>query len=204
MSIKTSKIANPIVNKALDLIHSDMQPTAKNFQQTIHTIRKTYSFGYDYFSLHNGDRTFTEIPKFIEELCQHCIESLDTDGSLGNYKEYTNIIVSIYEAGYCLQPHIDVDHREQISDGKMVDFYFGSQLFGVILEADQEGRLYFVKSDSDTDFSQSKKIVELDETAGMTFLISGDLRHKPYYHGVSKVIKSRVSVTFRTVKFTSD
>jgi hypothetical protein len=44
-------------------------------------------------------------------------------------------------------------------------------------------------------------MLELDETKGLGFLLTGKLRYKPYYHGVSKVKKQRISVTFRTVEF---
>ena len=173
-----------------------------NIQNSEKTSRKTYSFGYNYFSLLEKNRNYTLIPNYLYELCQACIDSFPKEMNLGNAHDYKNAIVSFFEPGYCLEPHYDAD-VDRYSEGKMVDFHFGEHILGVILEADSRGKLYIVKTDNEAQRFNAKKILELDEKVGTTYLMTGAYRHKPYYHGVSLVSRFRVSVTFRTINFDS-
>ncbi len=65
-----------------------------NFQDTISTTRRTTMYGYSYFNLANGDRTFTPIPSLLRNLCGDCIEALESNGvcDLGIADDYTNVI----------------------------------------------------------------------------------------------------------------
>ena len=185
-----SKI-NPVFAKEI-LAEIENNPHLLKLQDTAKTKRKTCSFGYDYFTLLDGDKTFTPIPYYLEKLCKISIASFPEKYNLGDYKNYLNVIVSFYENGYQLEPHIDVDMTDRFSDGKKTDFYFGEHVIGVVLQADETGRFYISKED---------EVMEVDEAVGTTFLLTGELRRKPYYHGVNVVTHSRISVTFRTVMF---
>lgn len=171
-----------------------------DLQDSITTKRKTYSFGYNYFSLLENNRNFTHIPTYLQTLCQQCIDSFPKEHALGNAQDYKNAIVSFYEPGYSLEPHYDVD-VDQYTEGKDVDFYFGENIIGVVLVADHSGKLYFAKAVDDSKRLESSKIFELNEQTGTTYLMTGKYRRKPYYHGVSKVDKLRISVSFRTIQF---
>jgi hypothetical protein len=197
--LSTSQIDSTIVKNVLLQLNSDPSSGAINFQNDDLTIRKTRSFGYDFFSLINNNKKFVQIPLYLKELCRLCIHSFPADFNLGNPQDYLNIIVSFYHSGYLLEPHFDVDFSDRFVDGKQADFYFGENVIGVILQADSHGRFYILKSEND--LQDRINIMELNEEVGTVFLLQGDLRRKPYYHGVSQVMHSRISVTFRTVSF---
>lgn len=173
-----------------------------DLQDSATTKRKTYSFGYNYFSLLENNRNFTLIPTYLQTLCQQCIDSFPKELALGEAQDYKNAIVSFYEPGYSLEPHYDVD-VDQYTEGKDVDFYFGENIIGVILVADSSGKLYFSQTDDDSKRLEAPKLFELEEKLGTTYLMAGKYRRKPYYHGVSKVDKLRISVSFRTIQFSS-
>lgn len=164
-------------------------------QSDDYTVRDTLAFGYDYFALLEGDQAFTPIPAYLEKLCHACIEALGPGYQLGAAQDYSNVIVSIYREGYRLQPHVDVDPSENMN------FYFGDQVIGVVLECDQAGRFYLVQGESEADTAGKPPLWTLAETPGMVFLLEGMARRKPYFHGVTRVNKLRISVTFRTVIF---
>ncbi len=189
--IPTAKLDQQNINQVMVHLNHYKKHTPAKLQNTTNTLRETYNFGYDYFSMTNGDYSTTEIPSFLTDLCQQCIESF-ADSKLGNYQEYNNVIVSIYAAGYHLEPHVDVDINDQTTDGKKVDFYFGENVLGVVLVPDVEGKFFIAEASSDAKSS-------LDEEAGTVFLLQGKYRRHPYLHGVSKVKNQRISVTFRTV-----
>lgn len=164
-------------------------------QSDPYTVRDTLIFGYDYFSLIEGRAYFTAIPEYLQELCHNCIEALGEKYHLGSYQDYSNIIISVYREGYHLQPHVDVDPSDDAI------FYFGENVVGVILESDSKGQLYFVEATSEMDAVGKKPIMALPEKDGLVYLLNGTARRKPYFHGVTTVKKTRISVTFRTVKF---
>ena len=199
--IPNSQIDLTLVKKTLGhLNHAPYFLEQLNLQETEITHRKTYSFGYNYFSLIEDNKKFTHIPSYLKELCQACLDSFPKEYELGKADDYLNVIVSIYEPGYQLEPHVDVD-TDQYTEGKKVDFHFSENIVGVVLKPDTSGKLYMVKADDESQRLTAPKIFELDEKAGTSYLMSGEGRHKPYYHGVSKVNDLRVSVTFRQVIF---
>ena len=67
------------------------------------------------------------------------------------------------------------------------------------MRADVQSRFFILKADADIDPARGEKVLDLDE--GLVFLLNEKFRHKPYYHGVSRVEASRISVTFRTVQW---
>lgn len=198
--IPTAKLDQQNIDQVITHLSHYKKHTTARLENTKSTLRETYNFGYDYFAMTSGDHSATEIPSFLADLCQHCIESFANSNYLGNCQEYNNVIVSMYYAGYHLEPHIDVDVNDQMTDGKKVDFYFGENVLGVVLVPDVEGKFFI--SEASSDISPNKPILSsLDEEAGTVFLLQGKYRRHPYLHGVSKVKNKRISVTFRTVYF---
>jgi hypothetical protein len=198
--IPTAKLDQQNINQVIMHLNHYKKSTAAKLQNTNATLRETYNFGYDYFAMTRGDYSSTEIPNFLTDLCQHCIGSFGNPNHLGNYQEYNNVIVSMYYEGYCLEPHVDVDINDQITDGQKVDFYFGENVLGVVLVADSEGKFY-ISEDSSENYPNKSIFSYLDEEEGTVFLLQGKYRRYPYLHGVSKVKNKRISVTFRTVYF---
>lgn len=197
--LPVSKISSNEVENVLLQLNKNLSSGVIHFQDTGLTVRKTCSFGYDFFSLIDNDKTFVEIPLYLQELCRSCIDAFPANFNLGNAQNYLNVIVSFYNPGYVLEPHFDVDFSDRFIHDKHVDFYFGENVMGVILQADSQGRFYLLKSENN--LQDRIPIVELNEDAGTVFLLQGVTRRKPYYHGVSLVAHSRISVTFRTVSF---
>ena len=97
-----------------------------------------------------------------------------------------------------MEPHID---RHQ-SMGK--DYFFEDKVYGIIIEPDETGHLYFIKDETNR-FPplDSDPIYSLEEKRGTVFCLQGPYRKAPYFHGVSEVSKRRISITFRTVDFSS-
>ena len=162
-------------------------------QNTNGTQRRTYNFGYSYVRMKTGDRSFTPVPIFLIDLCNHAIKELSkiAGKNLPTADAFNNCIVSVYERGFKLQPHIDVDQAQTTSNGGKYNFYFGDEIIGVVLQADENGRLYLIDNKGDP-----RPIPERDGTA---FLLSGPERRSP--HGVSPISSRRISATFRTVHF---
>ncbi len=203
--IPTAHIDPQLIRETLEQFQSEAYVENENFQNTATTLRSTVSFGYDYFSLDQSNRTFVPIPEYIQALCQACIDALGNEDALGRAQDYKNVIVSIYQPGYQLEAHTDVAEGDQYADNttqKPASFYFGDKIIGVILEVDETGRFYILRSNDNTYPIQGNKLHELDETPGLTYLLCDRFRRSPFYHGVSQVKHSRMSITFRTVHFT--
>lgn len=173
-------------------------------QESEHTSRTTYNFGYNYFKMQDGDYTFVEIPEFLIDLCKEIIKKFQQslNITLPDYSLFKNVIVSIYQTGDQLEPHIDVDATKPETTKKPVDFFFGDDVLGVILESDINGHFYLQESSCDLKpLYDSKRAIHLKEEEGMAFLLNGIARREPYYHGVSPVQNKRISITYRTVVF---
>jgi len=200
--IPTAILNLELIRETLQKFHSEQKHTNQHFQDTASTLRETVLYGYDYFSLEENNQTFTLIPDYIQTLCQACIDAFGNQHCLGEAQDYKNIIISLFKPGYQLEAHTDVASGDQFSDNtiqKPANFYFGDRIIGVILEVDEEGRFYLLESDSDTYPVKGRLLFELDEKQGLTYLICDRFRRRPFYHGVSKVKRFRMSVTFRTV-----
>ncbi|MCI5052792.1 MAG: hypothetical protein MRY21_06640 [Simkaniaceae bacterium] len=158
------------------------------------TLRCTREYGYSFFKLENGDRCYIPPPHFLQELGAHVCLALGEEPVV-----FTNIILSQYDEGFYLEPHVDVacDYRYKSSD-----FYFDEKVYGLVIDADTTGALYFVKWEGvGRPPLDLKPIYSLEEEAGVVFCLKDQLRHFPYFHGVSKVKNHRITLTFRTVSF---
>jgi hypothetical protein len=193
--LPTAKLDQSRITVALKYLNHYRKTAVAKKQNTQHTLRETFNFGYDYFSMADGDHTKTAIPDYLKELCQYCIDAFGEQHQLDDHQKYENVIVSIYHAGYCLEPHMDVDISDNITDGKEVDFYFGENVLGVILQPDIEGKFFI------TETNNMSELNHLNEEVGTVYLLNGKYRRQPYFHGVSKVKDLRISVTFRSVIF---
>jgi hypothetical protein len=156
------------------------------------TNRITKEYGYSFFKLAKGDRSFTPPPDFLVELANQACDAL------GHPRiEFTNFIISLYEKGYNVEPHVDVDVEKPLKG-----FHFGNRIYGVVIEADEQGHLYFIvhegKGQPPLD---GEPIYEVEEAPGLVFCIEGELRSAPYYHAVSPAANRRISLTFREVHF---
>lgn len=204
--IPTSKIDLNLVDESLQKIRQET--TAVSHQEATETTRRdTLSFGYDYFDMQGAEWPFTPIPDYMVDLCRACIHSFAGQPfELGQAEDYQNVIISMYKQGRKLEPHADVSVGDKFSDpstGRLANFYFGENILGVVLETDETGRLYFVKSDEGVYPIKGERCFELNEHPGLTYVLRDEGRYHPYYHGVSPVSNSRISVTFRTVHFTA-
>ncbi|MBY0281722.1 MAG: hypothetical protein K2W94_06140 [Alphaproteobacteria bacterium] len=191
-----------IIEKTLQAFEVDQAKAyAKHIQDTSFTKRETYNFGYDYFNLVKGDDIFTKIPSYLMDLCKASIDAFISLYELGKAEDYQNVIISVYRKDYQLESHVDVDFSDRITDGQYVDFCFGEMVIVVVLTPDSKGKFYITKSDTKDGQQDINDAFRVDEKAGTAFLLTGPLRRKPYYHGVSCVENLRISATFRTVQF---
>lgn len=155
------------------------------------TVRNTLQYGYSFMKLEKGDFSYTPIPPFLQELGDRISEALGYP-----QEEFDNVIISIYDEGYHLEPHVDtspINHPRRL-------YYFGERILGIVIEADPTGHLYFVEHEGRGIPPVDRPVVyEMEEVPGTIFSLEGDYRHAPYYHGVSPVSSRRISITFRTV-----
>ncbi len=190
---------NPIEQKQLDpLILQKFYPAIMNeiekefaHQEDSRTKRNTRTYGYSFFKMENNDFNFTPVPEFLQILGQHICESL------GHPKvEFTNVILSMYEEGFYLEPHVDTNP----SDFPNKNYHFDENVYGLIVEPDSTGHLYFIRHDNDLVPPLDLPILySLEEHPGTIFCLKDSLRKAPYFHGVTSVSKRRISLTFRTV-----
>ncbi|MEQ9116057.1 MAG: hypothetical protein RLN62_04620 [Rickettsiales bacterium] len=192
-SLPSKQINHSIVSDSYNWVKENIKA---DFQVTNNTKRYISSYGYDYLKLVNGDSTYTPIPEILLELCKE-ISYAFQEHSLPNCERYQNIIVSVYNSGFLLEPHVDVN-KESKSLSKP-GFYFGNIVLGVVLKKDETGHLY-VSHDSDP----FTPIMDLEEKEGTAFLLQEEFRFRPYLHGVTKTTNERVSVTFRTVELSGN
>lgn len=173
-----------------------MEETTKAFahQSDARTQRDTREYGFSFFNMMNKDFSYSPPPAFLQKLgALICLK-------LGHKpKEFTNIILSLYQKGFHLEPHIDVHagHPDAIKNG----FYFDEEVYGIIIEADESGHLYFIHYEGDERRPPADlpAVLHLKEKAGTIFCIQSPYRRAPFFHGVSNVSKQRISITFRTV-----
>ena len=192
-----------IAQSFVELLLAQQRPL---YQITAETNRMSYSFGYDYFRMEVGDYTYAPIPGPLQVLLREGLESLKAVAKVknSNPQAYQSCIVSIYQTGGQLEPHVDVDSPKDTSLVNPRDFFFGDEVIGVILEADRDGKFYLLESKSEGPQSYDRnRAIYLDEEAGTVFLLSGPRRRAPFFHGVSPVKGRRISVTYRTVSFLS-
>lgn len=155
------------------------------------TRRHTRQWGFSYFNMIRGTFSYEEPPAFLQELGAAICRTLGHEP-----KKFTNIILSRYEAGFHLEPHVDVHEGHVDAKG----FYFNENVYGIVVEADPTGHLYFVRHEGDAlPQLDLPHVYDLDEKAGSIFCLQGVYRRAPLYHAVSEVSRRRISITFRTV-----
>jgi hypothetical protein len=71
----------------------------------------------------------------LQELGDDISKALDR-----SYRVFNNIILSVYEEGFHLEPHIDINSTDH-----QTNFYFQEEIFGIVIEPDSTGHLYFIQ-----------------------------------------------------------
>ncbi|MDN3508000.1 MAG: hypothetical protein P0S94_03660 [Simkaniaceae bacterium] len=202
MAMCCGVVANPIPVGQLDrevlepflpLIYEEV---AKEFtlQNDGRTKRMTKEYGYSFFKMIEGDRTYEAPPAFYQELGEKVCEALGHRSA-----EFNNVILSLYKKGFKLEPHVDVDASHGLG------FYFDEHVYGLIIEADKTGHLYFVVHHGALLPSLNlEPLFSLKEKQGTIFSLEGAYRHAPFYHAVTPVSNQRISITLRTVRFVDE
>lgn len=198
------------------------------FRQSSMTQRRTVEYGYHFQKLILDDIRTTQPPKILQDIYKKACAALSTQNpeiASSLPKDFNNVIISHYSPGDQLQPHIDVSKRyprlktvpmekrgkKKRSGGKERrpqkrelnnPFYFGENVIGVVIKADQQGGLYLqeMRPKEKPQFD-AQRATHIDEDDGTIFLLAGDGRHAPWQHGVSPILEERISITFRDVKF---
>jgi len=207
LSIDNSYESNPFPIKTLDpqilaeFMPLIMREVAKEFshQNDHRTRRNTREYGLNYFKMLRGDFSYKTPPEFYQQLGAHICKEFGH-----NPIEFTNIILSVYEKDFYLEPHVDVSAKDlyvRDIDGN-APFYFGERVYGIVIEPDSNGHLYFVKWEGEDLVSPLglTPIYSLKENTGTIICLEGDFRQTPYFHAVSPVSNHRISITFRTVE----
>jgi hypothetical protein len=161
-----------------------------HLQDDTRTKRKTLEYGYRFHNMVEKDFSYKIPPQLLIDLGDAVCDALHEPP-----ESFSNYIVSLYEPGFQLEPHADAD----LSNLQEYGFYFDEKIFGVIIEPDPSGSLYLAHYDGN-DFPPPLDLnprYPLPEKPGTVFVLKGEYRHKPYYHGVSGISKSRITVTFR-------
>lgn len=190
--IPVGKLDESILDPFLPFITQELN---KEFalQNDGRTRRCTREYGYSFFRLENGDYTLSPIPPFFQELgelvCKEFGYPSDT---------FTNVILSYYDQGYHLEPHEDINDSMPIQKG----YFFDEQVFGIVIEADATGHLFFVKDEINRiPLLTLEPVYHLQEEKGTIYCLEGPFRKFPYFHGVTEVTNKRISITFRKVIF---
>lgn len=163
-------------------------------QNDARTRRDTRQYGFNFFKMLNGDFSYLAPPTFFQELGAHICKAFGHEPV-----EFTNIILSLYEKDFHLEPHVDVNAKDLYGNAP---FYFGERVYGIVVESDPTGHLYFVKWEGEglAPPLDIEPVYSLKEEEGTIFYLEGAFRKTPYFHGVSKVSNRRISITFRTVE----
>lgn len=191
-SIPQAQLDPQILAQFTPLIMAEIEKTFSH-QNDGRTRRDTREYGYSFFKMERGDFSYSPPPPFFQELGAHICKALGHEPV-----EFTNIILSRYEKGFHLEPHVDVNAKNLYGDGS---FYFDENVYGLVIEPDPTGHLYFVKWEGEglRPPLNLEPVFSIDEHQGTIFCLQGDLRKTPYFHAVSPVSQHRISITFRTV-----
>lgn len=164
-----------------------------SLQDDQRTKRNTREYGYSFFEMENGNFTLYSIPHLLKDLGKEICKALGFSSH-----EFTNIILSVYEEGFHLEPHVDTNEKDHLNSL----YYFDENVFGIIIEADPTGHLYFIQHDTNEtlpSLDPTCSVYDLDEQDGTIFCLQGKYRFAPYNHGVTQVANRRISITFRKV-----
>jgi len=178
-----------------ELMPQITEEIAKEFshQNDSRTRRDTRQYGFNFFKMLNGDFSYTPPPEVYQQLGAHLCKAFGHEPV-----EFTNIILSVYEKGFRLEPHVDVSAKTPYKDAP---FYFGERVYGIVIEPDLTGHLYFAKWEGDGLAPlDMMPVYSINEQVGSIFCLEGAFREAPYFHGVSSVSNHRITLTFRTVE----
>ncbi len=182
-----------ILDEFMPLIMAEI---AKEFshQSDPRTRRNTRQYGLNFFKMLNGDFSYTPPPEFYQQLGAHICKAFGHAPI-----KFTNIILSVYEKDFYLEPHVDVNAKDLYGNAP---FYFSERVYGIVIEPDPTGHLYFAKWEGKglVPPLDVEPVYSLKERAGTIFCLEGELRQTPYFHAVSPVSNHRISITFRTVE----
>lgn len=199
-SVPPGFIAGPLLDKqlidnTLDFLLKEPRYPWKDISGNV--TRFTINYGWDYVAMEEHVYNFKAIPAQIIELRKQLINSFQPYfRDAISPEDFDNIIVSIYEPTHYLIPHYDVDNSPNPLTKR--DFHFGEPIIGLILQADSESRFSFFFHDAMGRPSINQEpLYQVKEQCGTTFLMQGECRHFPYFHGVPPTKNLRISVTMR-------
>jgi len=133
-------------------------------------------------------------PPFIVEIRNQLFEKFKEELDENDLPEdYDNIILTIYQSGDGIAPHID-RNLEWALRAENRRYYFGESIMGLIVEPDTMQSLFF----QDPAVGEESRF-HLNEEQGTAFLFQGELRHK-WKHGLLPIENRRISITFRKVE----
>ncbi len=81
------------------------------------TRRDTREYGFSFFKMLEGGDSYDPPPLFLQELGRDICRVLGHEPP----SEFNNIILSYYEKGFYLEPHVDSD------------LYFSERVYGIII-----------------------------------------------------------------------
>lgn len=182
-----------ILEKFTPLIMEEVREEFSH-QNDSRTQRDTRQYGFSFFKMLSGDFSYLPPPQFLQEL------GFEICKAFGHTPpdEFTNIILSVYKKGFHLEPHVDVNSENLYGSAP---FYFGELIYGIVIEPDPTGHLYFAKWEGEglVPPLDVEPVYSLEEQAGTIYCLKGDFRKTPFFHGVTTVSNERISITFRTV-----
>lgn len=155
--------------------------------------RETIDFGKVFPALEEGFLIERPIPPFIADIRNQLFQLFKNQINEGiTADDYDNCIVTIYQAGNGIAPHIDRNY-EWANRSRDRKYYFDESVIGLIVEPDTVQSLYF----EDPKVGEKSRFY-LEEKSGTAFLFKGVLRNE-WKHGLLPVERERISMTFRRV-----
>ena len=203
--VPTARIADEFIIAARRLLENEVLGVcAPELITTRTTKRDMYFFGYGTYScLVNDDFSFTQIPKFLHTLSEHARAQLEakTGQRPGDASPFNNCIISAYEPGFKLAPHIDA-HKSKPAMSQEGRIFYYDDILGVVVEADEEGKLYLLDTPNIRDIaSGTARKHFIEEEDGTVYLLNG--AERLFYHGVSDIKRRRLSIVFTHLRFGS-
>ncbi len=190
LSLPQSRLDPQVFEKFYPEVLNEIEKELFVRQNDGRTLRDTREYGYSFHKTENSDFSFTPIPSYLQMLGNAVCEALGHPP-----QEFTNVIVSLYPRGFHLEPHFD---RNAIDPRR--GCYFDEKVYGLVIEPDATGHLYFVRDDQNyIPPLDLEPILSIDEKAGTVYCLEGESRYLPYFHAISNVSNRRISVTFRNV-----
>lgn len=139
----TVQLKPSVTVSACEFVNNLMEKEIPLTQDGPATHRSLFEFGYKYTDLIAEKKFFTPIPLVFIKLLEEVLRVLQevTHLRYNKVNDFTNCILSIYNAGDTLEPHIDVAQKVTSSNH---NFYFGEDVIGIVLKPDSMGKFYRV------------------------------------------------------------